>query len=172
MKRIICLFLFLACSLQHAISQSNPPISNAELEARGTWIFWPYKSYNDGSGCTVESTLMFANGNAAARFADSVSYFPMYGSSSSTPAPPCDTFDFCDLVNQDYIKGVLLVFGWNYLQYDTSPTGLGNVPTYGVGGNDLIQYQKFYEAIKAVVNTDNVKGYGIEIWTGNWATIV
>ena len=168
MLKNISLLLLAVCFLSRSFSQTTP-VSSAELEARGTWIFWPYKSINDGIGCTVESTLMFANGNATARFADSISYFPMYGSSSSTPAPPCDSFDFCDLINQDYIKGVLLVFGWNYLQYKQD--SLTIVPTYGIGGTDLIQYQKFYEAIKTVVNTDNIKGYGIEIWTGQWAPI-
>ena len=169
MKRILCYLLFVICSHQQAYTQSNPPLSSVELEARGTWVFWPYKLKDNTPGSTTESTLLFANGNEYARLADSVPFFQTYSSSSSSPAGAKVSLE--EIIDQDYIKGVLVVFGWNYLQFDTTATGLGNVPDYSIGGNDLIRYQKFYEAIKAVVNTDNIKGYGLEIWTGHWAPI-
>ena len=41
-KKTVLLFIAV-CSLLQAFAQSTP-ISNAELEARGTWVFWPYKA--------------------------------------------------------------------------------------------------------------------------------
>lgn len=158
MNKKTFLLLLAVCLLSKSFTQTTP-VSTYELEARGTWVFWPYKIETDG---TLESTLKFANGSDAARFADSSRYAPIIGSSSSSA--PLGTLTAGDLINQDYVKGVLLVFAWNYLQYNEQFKNL--VPTYGTGGNDLIRYQDFYQAIKAVVNTDNIKGYGIQIWTG------
>ncbi len=74
-----------------------------------------------------------------------------------------------DIPDADYIKGAVIVFAWNYLQYDNDDKGA--LPSYTTTGNDLIRYEDFYTSIKAIVNLDNIKAYGIEIWTGQWSPI-
>lgn len=61
------LLLLAVCLLTQVHTQS------LELDARGSWIFWPYKLAPNG---TVESTLKFVNAGSAARYADSSFFAP------------------------------------------------------------------------------------------------